>query len=276
MGSTLRSAISIALVSLPLTAGCLAHERPAPEPTADAGSVVRDAAAPVDAGALADAPRAADAAASCVQDETSVGVRIEAVTAETSRCVFTHAEGASLWGVDPAPADHGIRIHLDLCPAADADCRCDVVVSNVGEDVASTLGPDAAVTIDLEEGSGFVGPFLSITKVPSCTCDFCGCALPTYLYAGSVRPDAAPSVPYPLVFSRGAEVCPMQDCTFAGSSALHVHSDVSDIDVRGGETRDTGVVHVRALRDVEIYAPCAACAGCDVPVGAWIAWVTST
>ena len=270
MNARLGSLVPLALSLAASAPGCLAHERPEPGPN-DAAVLVD--AASVDAGMAGDAAPP-DAWAECVWDDTSIGVRIEAVTADTARCVFTHADGASLWGVDADPVEQGIRLHFDLCPAADADCRCDVVVSHVGADLASALGPEPSVTIDLEEGTDFTGPFVAITKTPTCECVGCGCALPLYFYAASANPDAAPSVPAPLAFSLGAPVCPMRDCSFGGSYALHARAD-GDVEVRGAETRDLGAVHVRAVRDVEVYEPCAACAGCATPIGAWAAWVTS-
>lgn len=262
-------------------AGCLAHERP--EDSADAGHIVLvdtsleayDASA--DAFLAPDAPRPgdADAGPACSSDLV-VSVRVEPVTADVARCVFGHAEGASLTGVDPAPSDSGIRIHLDLCPAADADCRCDVVVTNVGTDIAAALGPDANVVVDLAPGEAFFpGAFLAITKTPTCMCDGCGCSEPIYLYAANATPDFAPSVPAPMTFSTGAEVCPARDCSFGGSWMLHARGDIGELDVPGGADRDVGAVHVRSVRDIEVFEPCAACAGCDTPVGAWIAWVTS-
>ena len=44
---------------------------------------------------------------------------------------------------------------------------------------------------------------------------------------------------------------------------------------RAGETRTLPgeVVHVRSVRDVDIYGPCLRCATCGSPQGAWAAWV---
>lgn len=270
--STLLCAFSIA--------GCLAHERP--EELTDAGHVVfgdtwvesSDGARPPDAWLPPDVDAGPPVA--CAASDLSVGVRIEPVTTDVARCMFTHVDGAFLTGVDMAPADDGIRIHFDLCPAADADCRCDVVVTNVGTDIASTLAPDSNVTIDVSPGEGFFpGAFLAITKIPTCECDGCGCSEPLYLYAANGPPDFARMVPAPMVFSQGAVVCPMTDCTFGGSWMLHARGDGGETDVPGGTQRDVGSVHVRSIRDVEVFAPCAACAACGTPVGAWIAWVSS-
>ena len=276
----MRAWLTSTLLLCAFVAGCLAHERPgqltdAGGTLADTSTEARDVGPPppmLDAALVLDA----GPAPACTLDETSVGVRIEPVTAEVARCAFTHADGATLMGIDGAPADDGIRVHLDLCPLADADCRCDVVVSHVGTDVASDLGPVDGVVIDLAQGEGFFpGAYLSITKVPTCECNGCGCSEPLYLYAASAPPDFAQHVPAPMTFSNGPTVCPMADCTFGGSSMLHAVGDAGEADIPGGEQRDIGPVHVRTVRDVEVFAPCAACAGCGTPTGAWIAWISS-
>lgn len=261
--------------------GCLAHERP--EDAVDAGhSALVDTS--IEALDVAVVPRvdaavaldggAADGGA-CTLDMRSVGVRVVPVTTDTARCQVHHAGGVSLLAIDPAPADDGIRLHFDLCPAADADCRCDVVVTNVGVDIAATLAPATNLALDLSVGEGFSpGALVSITKVPTCECDGCGCSEPLYLFAATLPPDGL-VVPMPMTFSQGAAVCPMSDCTFGGSWRLHARGDAGEADVAGGTDRDLGSVHVRSVRDVEVFAPCAACAECDAPIGAWVAWVSS-
>lgn len=245
--------------------GCLAHERPGPI-LLDAAPLGRD-------GGLV--PPVADAAsATCTLDETSIAIEMVPVTLDVARCDVTHAENVTLSGVDPDPATNGVRVHFDLCPAADADCRCDVVVSGIGTDVAAMLGPEPSVVVDLATGSGFVpGAFLAITKPGDCACAGCGCAEPLYLYAGNVSPEAAPLVPASVVFSRGAAGCPNVDCTYAGSWLLHARALGIELDVPGGATRTLGPVLVRSLRDVEIFAPCRRCDTCDQPLGAFVAWV---
>ena len=57
----------------------------------------------------------------------------------TDRC-----EGEALRGVlsaspEAAPEIDGLRLALDLCPDADADCRCVLHVGGVGADLASRL-----------------------------------------------------------------------------------------------------------------------------------------
>lgn len=262
-------------------AGCLVHERP--EDVADAGRALVDTSleardAPLlllDVASPRDALTPLGDADVCALDETSVAVRIEPVTLDVARCMVTHADGAMLTGVDAAPADDGIRIHFDLCPTADADCRCDVIVANVGIDIAATLAPSYPVTLDVAPGEGFFpGAYVAITKVPTCECDGCGCGEPLYLYAANTAPDFAAHVPAPMTFSNGPTVCPMSDCTFGGSSLLHARGDAGESDVPGGTQRELGSIHVRAIRNVEVFSPCAACAGCGTPIGAWIAWVS--
>jgi hypothetical protein len=259
---------ALALVSL---SGCLAHERP----DALDAAVLADASSAADGAPDAFVPVDLDAGpAVCAPSELAVAIRVEPVTSEIERCTFAHWERAALTGVDAAPDDDGIRIHFDLCPAADADCRCDVVVTNVGVDVASTLHPDPNVTIDIAEGEGFApGPFVAITKVPTCECAGCGCGEPLYLYAATGPADFAAHVPAPMTFSRGDAVCPASLCAFGGTWMLHAAGDLGASDVPGGTTRDVGAVRVRSVRDVEVWEPCAACATCGTAVGAWIAWI---
>ena len=269
--------LTSALVPLALT-GCLAHERP---DSADAGAVGVDASnAASDASLVVVHDTSSDGfgfdAGACAPSDLSIGIRVEPITMDAARCMTSHVAGASLTGIATAPADDGIRLHFDFCPNADADCRCDVVVTNVGTDIASTLSPNTNVTIDLQPGEGFFpGAFLSITKIPTCQCDGCGCSEPLYLYAANAPPDFARAVPVPMTFSRGALVCAPSDCTFGGTWRLHARGDAGEADVAGGTTRDLGSVHVRSVRDVEVFGPCAACAGCDTPIGAWVAWVSS-
>jgi hypothetical protein len=277
-------ALASVLVASTALCGCLAHERP--EDSVDAGhTILVDtsiealdvAVAPrPDASVVIDATLALDGAApSCTPDTRSVGVRVVPVTTDTARCAVHHAEGVSLLAIDAAPADDGITLHFDLCPGADADCRCDVVVTSVGADIASTLAPTTNLTLELSAGEGFSpGAVVSITKVPTCECHGCGCSEPLYLFAATLPPDGL-VVPMPMTFSQGAAVCPMSDCTFGGSWRLHARGDAGEADVPGGTDRDLGSVHVRSVRDVEVFQPCAACAECDTPIAAWVAWVSS-
>ncbi len=263
----MRSASFTWILSLLLTSGCLTHERTDP---ADAGTVA-DASAP-DA-APDDAARTVDAAQTCGPDERWVAVRVEPVTAEVANCDATHVEGADLREIVAVPEEDGIRLRFDFCPTADADCRCDVVLTNVGADVASQLAPLYPVDVDLRAGDQpMAGPYLSVRKTPMCECLGCGCSLPLYLHAASAMPSAAEALPPGMSLSEGAAVCPAEACSFGGSSWLHVTTEGAQSDVHGGETQDLGGTRDRSVRDVEILAPCAACAGCASPYGAWIAW----
>lgn len=263
-------------------AGCLAHERgedlDAGGLAGDSSFVARDASSMPDTRPF-EAPDATPRhdAGACAPSDLTVDVRIEPITSDVARCAVTHSEGASLTGIDMAPADDGIRLHFDLCPAADADCRCDIVVANVGTDIAGTLSPATNLTIDVAAGTHSIpfGAFLAITKTPTCMCDGCGCSEPLYLYAATGSPDFARSVPAPMTFARGAQVCAGTGGEFGATWMLHAVGDGGAADVPGGAQRDVGSVHVRSISDIYIFGPGAACAGCDTPVGAWIAWVSS-
>ncbi|MFN7700862.1 MAG: hypothetical protein ACK5U8_23410 [Deltaproteobacteria bacterium] len=151
-------------VPLFLAAGCLSHERTDP---ADAGAAVDarsladtatpDAASVVDVGARADAPR------TCGPDDRWVTVGVEPVTSDVANCAPIRIEGADLRAITAVPEEDGVRLHFDFCPTADADCRCDVVLTNVGTEtvVRTNCTPDgngslSTVVMHLEEGSHWV------------------------------------------------------------------------------------------------------------------------
>lgn len=252
--------------------GCLSHER------GDDASVPLDATLPLDVGADAREPSpdtwAPDGALRCGPDERWVTVRVEPVTSDVARCEVTHVEDASLTGVEPSPADDGLRLRFDFCPSADADCRCDVVVSNVGTERAADLAPLASAIVDLQVGEGpMSSPSLTVQRRAVCDCLGCPCSYPLHFHAGSGMTFPGASVAPGLSFSTGAAVCEPSGCDFGGSSALHVVADTGEGDVAAGATLDLGAFHVRSVRDVEVLAPCAACAGCASPYGAWLAWV---
>jgi hypothetical protein len=148
-------------------------------------------------------------------------------------------------------------------------------VTNVGTDIAGTLGPATGLSVALQAGMGFFpSAYLSITKIPTCQCDGCGCSEPLYLYAANGPPASARDVPAPMTFTEGALVCP-DGCAPGGSWMLHARGDAGEMDVPGGAQRDIGSVHARSVHDVQVVDPCAACAFCGMHVGAWIAWVDS-
>lgn len=237
----------------------------------DAGAEVRDAAAARDAGAQPDAPPALDGGM-CTAGDRAVAVRIEPITADEGRCRVTHVEGIAITAVEPAPADDGIRLRADFCPDADADCRCDVVIANVGTDVAPSVLPSGLLTLDVRAGSDpFGGAFVSIQQSPRCRCDGCACSLSLVLYAADVDPDMAPSLPPELAFARGSEVCPDMGCT-SGTWNVAVRYPGGTLEVPQGSERADGAIHVRSVRDVDVFAPCAACAFCGTAHGSWIAW----
>ncbi|UJR82059.1 Hypothetical protein I5071_41240 [Sandaracinus amylolyticus] len=95
-----------------------------------------DASAPQDTSMAVDASTV-DAGPSCAASEARVSVVREPLG--TDRC-----EGEALRGVlsaspEAAPEIDGLRLALDLCPDADADCRCVLHVGGVGADLASRI-----------------------------------------------------------------------------------------------------------------------------------------
>jgi len=262
-------------VLLPLLAGCsAAHERGEPGP-ADASFV--DSGASPDSSLGRDSGTRPDPAIDggiCSPGAHAVAVRIEPVTSEVDRCRVTHVDDMAIYAVEPAPDDDGIRIRADFCPGADADCRCDLVVANVGTDVAPSVLPTAGLTLDVMPGSGFVGSgiFVSIQEAPRCRCDGCACSLALVLYAADTTPETAPHVPPEVSFARGGEVCPEGEPLGAGTWNVAVVLPSGAVDVPAGTERAFGAIRVRGIRDVDVFAPFAACAGCATPHGSWIAW----
>jgi hypothetical protein len=255
--------------------GCLSHERDDAGTDAASSDAAPSAdAASADAVVSPDAPRLDAGPRACGPDDRWVEVRVEPITLDVARCDVTHVMDATLIAVEPAPDVDGVRVRFDFCPAADADCRCDVILTNVGTDVASELTPLSSVTVDLHAGADpMSGPYLVVQKVPSCECLGCGCALPLHLYAGSGLPGSTPGLRDAVALSLGDELCPATDCTFGGSRRLLAMSQGVAAQIPGGATADLGATRVRSVRDLEVLAPCAACAGCGQPYGAWIAWV---
>ncbi len=89
-----------------------------------------DASARVDAAGPADLGSPVFDADVCAPQEGTLTVSIVAVTHDVARCDFTSFDGAMLLdlrneGVGPDT----VVVSLDLCPLADADCRCDVRVT---------------------------------------------------------------------------------------------------------------------------------------------------
>lgn len=266
-------------------AGCyLRHERPGGvRPTVDGGrpldatprfdvalrsdgSTRLDSSLPPDAGTALDAPPRLDGP-TCGSSR-GVVVRVEPVTADRARCDVTRADGVAVYGVDSAPLDDGIRVHADFCPFVDADCRCDIVVQNVGADLADlVLIPRDGLIVD-------VGPtYLSVQQVPTCECLGCPCSLALVLQAADGLLDVPPFASPELDLSAGALVCPEPAACVSATWWLHAASLGVELDVPVGEDRDLGIVHVRSVRDVDIFAPCAACASCGSPQASWVAWV---
>jgi len=265
----LAAALCLATLATP---GCLSHER------GDDASVREDATLVLDAGTDASEPgsdaRAPDGATLCAPEERWVTVRVEAVTSDVARCDVRHVENASLMAVEASPADDGLRLRFDFCPAADADCRCDVVVSNVGTERAADITPLASAIVDLQVGDGpMLAPSITVQRTAVCDCLGCPCSYSLHFHAASGMTFPGASVAPGLSFSSGAAVCEPSGCEFGGTSALHVVADTGEGDVAAGTTLDLGAFHVRSVRDVEVLAPCAACAGCASPYGAWLAWV---
>ncbi len=262
------SACLVAVLALP---GCyLAHGLGGGAPR-DSGVVAIDGPLAPDAFVARDAsPPMPDVASTCAPRGPGVAVRVEPVTTETSVCLANHVEGMRVDGIEPAPDDLGVRIHADFCPGRDLDCRCDIVISNIGADVAPTELLLTELTLDLNPGTG-LGTFISITQMPRCRCDGCTCSLELVLYAGDLEPTSAPFMPRELSFARGTELCPDLGC-ISGTWALAVGPPESDIELREGDTATSGVIHVRSVRDLDIFGPCAACGMCGTLHGGWVAW----
>lgn len=232
----------------------------------DAGSVVTVDAPP---SLVPDAPLVLDAAM-CALSDRAVEVRVEPVTMDVARCAVTHVDAMRVYALEPAPEDDGIRVRADFCPAVDADCRCDIVISNVGTDVAPSELLATSLSLDVRAGSG-PGTFVSIAEMPRCRCDGCACSLAIVLYAADTTPEMAPFVPREVSFAQGGEVCPNEGCV-SGTWNVAVAFPSASFDVPAGTTRVDGAIHARSVRDVDIFAPCAACAGCGVAHGSWVAW----
>jgi hypothetical protein len=206
----------------------------------------------------------------CTPRERAVTVRIEPLTSDTDRCAVLHVDGIRVNALEAVPEEDGIRLHADFCPDADADCRCDIVIGNVGVDVAPSEVLVASLTLDVRQGAG-PGTFVALQEAPRCRCDGCPCSLALVLYAADIDPDFAPSLPPELNVTRGSPVCPDLGCV-SGSWRLAIEAGDTRIDVPEGTDWNEGSVHVRAIRDEDVFAPCAACAGCNTPHASWVAW----
>lgn len=192
-------------------------------------------------------------------------VRVEQI-GRTS-CAASHVEGLRIAGIDAEPAENGLRIHADYCPDADADCRCDLVVSNVGVDVVTGLGiVGVRATLDVSDSH------LSVHGLDGrCDCPSCGCDTSAFFYAADASPDDAPDRPARTVFSSGAVVC--ASATRCGSIDVHyLDVGVDDVGqpVREGDTVMLDGVSIRSIRAP--YTTCD-CPGCRPGASAaWAAW----
>ncbi len=273
-----RFLLAIASLALAMLPGCwAAHEALGPAPLAVDASFVRDAgslppredagAPPPDTGTDAFADPGP-----CGLDAPMIAVRIEPVTLDADRCRVTHVDLITVSGIEAAPED-GIRIHADFCPSADADCRCDLVVTHVGSDLAERFAfdPFSTLSLDVQPGEDEIGAvFVSVRQAPRCRCDGCACSLSFAFYAATAPPDLAPALPPELTFGIGAEVCPNDGCV---SGAWLLRTPWGTDLAQGMETGE-GPIHVRSARNVDIVAACAACAGCGSPRASWVAWVS--
>lgn len=266
----------IALAPLVL-AGCyLSHsDSSGPTPARPDASIPRadaamDARVPRDDGGVRvdDAGRvdAASDASACPGSALGVEVRVEPVSSMPGACDATHVVGVAIDRVEPAPADRGIRIHADYCPDADADCRCDLVVANVGTDLADrVLVPSAGLTVDL--GS----TWLHVTTVPTCECLGCPCSYELVLDAEDAL--LGPGSPE-LQIEQGGLVCPSSATCSSPTWTIRASSAGDSVEIPAGtDGVVAGIVNVRSVRDVDIFGPCAACAGCGSPEASWVAWI---
>jgi hypothetical protein len=245
------------LALAPLFAGCLVSH-PADEPDG--------AAEPIDAAVSHDA----GAGRPCVPRRASISTRVEALTADASRCEPRSVEGVAIYGVEPAPEDDGIRIHADYCPGADADCRCDLVVSGVGSDLADLVRlPSGGLTVELPSDSA-----LRITTEPTCECASCACSYALVLEA-AYQPLSEAF--HEIQLEPGSAVCPVstEPCALLWST-LRATAQGESVEVPADEDRTiAGAVHVRARGSVFESAPACTteCSSCAPPRGAWVAWV---
>jgi hypothetical protein len=246
-----------------LASGCYLHHESTDVPVRrDAGHAVIDAGhvVEVDAGHVVEV----DAGGSC-DTSGAIAVRVEPITMDRERCDPRHVEGALITGVDATP--NGIRIHADYCPGTDADCRCDLVVTGVGSDLTDAITPATdSVSIDWAE------TFISIQAMPRCRCDGCACSLWLVFYAASTLLTPLPFAPPELTFAPGAEICPApMDCE-SPKWLLRATTPSETFDVVRGADVVSGAIHVRSVRDVDLFAPCADCALCGTPQGGWVTW----
>jgi hypothetical protein len=195
-------------------------------------------------------------------------VTIQPVTLDAARCELTHAEGVAVYGVEPSLWSNGLRIHADLCPDADADCRCDYVLSNVGTDLVDrVLIPREGLILD-------VGPnYFFLSQLPTCECLGCPCATALVIHAASGFFEHPSLVPAELGLSRGAELCAAPSACETGSWALHGNFQGIEGDAWPGSDAELGILHLRDVSEVQVFGPCAACATCGQLTASWIAWV---
>ncbi len=247
----------------------------------DAGSVpARDAAAPSrdggirlsDASARPDAGPGPDAGpsdpGSC--EPTRDGVEIDLVPASSATlCAYGHHEGVVIMDATREPASNGIRLRADLCPDADRDCRCDIVVANTGPiDVARLPFPRASLTIDVDRAH------VVVRKSPTCRCDACGCDMFLAFAAAHEDPDTARDLPPEISFARGSVACPTASvCARTDTFRLRVRTVGFDVELDEGTEQTLGPVVVKNVADAVGFDTCAACAACGAVRGSFLAWI---
>jgi len=243
--------------ALPFDGAVLAH---------DAGGAGADAGLGSDAGAGADAGGPLPGTCELTRD----GIDVELIPVSTAvLCAYGHHEGAVISSVSAEPATDGLRLRADFCPDADADCRCDIVITGAGRlDVARLPFPRAALTIDVDH------QHLVVRKAPTCRCDGCGCDMFLAFVASHEDPDTARDLPPEISFARGSVICPTTGgCDRTDSYGLRVRTLGFDVELAEGAEETLGPVVVRSVRDAVGWDTCAACADCGAVRGSFVAWV---
>lgn len=265
------------LLLILVAAGCGAshgREDPAGE-TADAGAREPDAwrEAPRDGGVPPEGE-------SCHRSGGGpLTVRVEAITTiRPERCTYGAIDGR-LYAVEPA--GDGVRLSVDLCPLADDDCRCAIVVGAIGADLADRVIAPMNVR-------GRVDPqlvFLEQSDTPCDACVDCWCPAPVALYAADGHPDAPPAIPSAVSFATGEEVCRTEwsagDCGSArhrlrmieNTGPLAVVPEMVEVD-EGDEARLTRTnIFIRNRRSTETWCPdWERIPPLPGPTAFWVAW----
>lgn len=209
--------------------------------------------------------------ASCGGGLGAIRVRMEVLTTTPEVCNALGFD-AMLMGVEPVPLEDGVRLHLDACPLADAECRCDIIIRGIGVDLAS-LAAFAPTDVHVRHGAGSV----LVERTALCRCIGCECALPLLLYAADGYPNAASNPPTGIAFASLAETCTSPEPGGCASSRHPISMQWRDYSTTElaradeGETAPLGTsgAVLRAIRTTNISCGSEPAPG---PNAAWVAW----